>query len=182
MERNIHVDARSQRAERRMKRCDKSSSQLYSSRFACSLFRYSWIPGHGFSSDPPYGSSRDSDSSRGSRQFIRPEPTQSILGDDAGIPALFSHLPGSLRATCRSWGFRAKGSDFGMMRGRIPARLRDSTPRKRHVRSWARRPDSGTLAPSRPVPRHVDARSTSTARHGRGTLRESRGYAGRFRQ
>ena len=73
-------------------------------------------------------------------------------------------------STCRAFLFREDApADSGS--------IRDSTPRKRHVRSWARRADSGTLARCRPV----DARSTSTARHGTGTLRESRGCAGRVR-
>ena len=41
--------------------------------------------------------------------------------------------------------------------------------------SCTRRPDSGTLAPSRLATRHVDARRGFPARNGTGTLRESGG-------
>ena len=52
-----------------------------------------------------YGSHRDSDSRRGSRQFIRPEPTQSILGAMAGNPVRSPSRPVARPVDARS-GFR----------------------------------------------------------------------------
>ena len=104
-----------------MKQCDKPSS-----RFACSLFRYSWIPGHGFSSDSPYGSGRDSDSSRGSRQSIRPEGSTIHPTAPPRLPA----LPAPSRLATRHVPILALpgGFDSGMTPGVFPARLRDSRP------------------------------------------------------